>query len=117
MERGVRGEIRRLTRFATGHDYAFVKAVAGYTDTALYVDNGYSAHDTERPGLDKLNADITVGRVGVVLAKDHSRFWRDAARGMAWLARMDKLGVTVLCADTGGGQWGASELQADKAKP
>lgn len=76
----------------------------GYTETANYLDNGYSGLTADRPAFAMLNADIDAGQVDVVIAKDPSRFWRDIASGGQWYSRMDKKGVTVLCRDTPGFQ-------------
>lgn len=83
----------------------------GYTETTTYMDNGYSALTTDRPGFTKLNADIDAGRVDVVIAKDPSRFWRDFAHSGPWYSHMDKKGVTVLCRDVPGFQKDMRELQ------
>jgi DNA invertase Pin-like site-specific DNA recombinase len=76
----------------------------GYAVTEVYADNGYSAHDTERPAFAKLNADIAAGRVQTVLTKDPSRIARDVVSGSDWFGRMDKRGVTVLCKEAPGFQ-------------
>jgi DNA invertase Pin-like site-specific DNA recombinase len=81
----------------------------GYTETAAYLDNGFSGLDTRRPAFTALNADIAAGKVGVVLAKDHSRIYRDLTDICQWWERMDKLGVTVLCKDAPAYQDGTAE--------
>lgn len=88
----------------------------GYTETADYIDNGYSGLNADRPGFAKLNADIEAGRVDVVIAKDPSRFWRDFAHSGQWYSHMDKKGVTVLCPDTPGFQQDMRELYSDTTK-
>ena len=89
----------------------------GYTEPADYLDNGYSGLNADRPAFAKLNADIEAGRVDVVIAKDPSRFWRDAASGGQWYSHMDKKGVTVLCHDTPGFQQDMREMHTALAAP
>ena len=87
----------------------------GYTETADYLDNGYSGLNADRPAFAKLNADIEAGRVDVVIAKDPSRFWRDFAHSGQWYSHMDKKGVTVLCRDVPGFQQDMRELRSQLA--
>ncbi|NLW79640.1 MAG: recombinase family protein [Ruminococcaceae bacterium] len=88
----------------------------GYTETADYLDNGYSGLNADRPAFARLNADIEAGRVDVVIAKDPSRFWRDVASGGRWYGHMDKKGVTVLCPDVPGFGQELRELQGAQAE-
>lgn len=87
----------------------------GYTETAEYLDNGYSGLNADRPAFAKLNADIKAGLVNVVVAKDPSRLWRDLTGGAHWYSRMDKKGVTVLCPDTPGFQQNMQEMRSELA--
>lgn len=87
----------------------------GYTETADYLDNGYSGLNTDRPAFAKLNADISAGKVKAVIVKDLSRIGRDYLRCTQWFSRMDKLGVTVLCHDTQDYQKQLNESHAEFA--
>lgn len=89
----------------------------GYTETADYLDNGYSGLNADRPAFAKLNADIEAGLVDVVIAKDPSRFWRDYAHSGQWYGHMDKKGVTVLCRDVPDFQQDMRELHSMLAAP
>lgn len=42
-----------------------------------YIDDGYSATNTNRPSFLRLIDDIKNGRVGTIIVKDMSRFSRD----------------------------------------
>ena len=43
----------------------------------LYVDDGYSGLSFQRPDFQRMIDDVAVGKVGVVVVKDLSRFGRD----------------------------------------
>ena len=43
----------------------------------MYVDDGYSGLNFERPGFQRLLSDIMAGRINLVLTKDLSRLGRD----------------------------------------
>ena len=43
----------------------------------IYVDDGYSGLNFERPSFQRMIDDVAVGKIGVVLVKDLSRFGRD----------------------------------------
>ena len=43
----------------------------------IYVDDGYSGIDRERPGFNRLLKDCEAGNIDIVLCKDQSRFSRD----------------------------------------
>lgn len=43
----------------------------------IYVDDGYSGLNFERPSFQRMIDDVAVGKIGVVVVKDLSRFGRD----------------------------------------
>jgi len=49
----------------------------GYEIYKVYVDDGYSGLNFERPGFQRLLSDIMAGRINLVLTKDLSRLGRD----------------------------------------
>lgn len=76
----------------------------GYTETAAYLDNGYSGNDPQRPAYKQLNTDICAGKIGAVLLADPARIWRNMDGCNGWLDLMDKKSVTVLCRNAPGFQ-------------
>ncbi len=46
---------------------------------SVYIDDGWSGTDFNRPGFQKLLAEIEAGHVGVLLTKDLSRLGRNSA--------------------------------------
>lgn len=49
----------------------------GFTNTAYYVDDGFSGTNFERDGFKAMMADIEDGKVGIVITKDLSRLGRE----------------------------------------
>ena len=49
----------------------------GFTNCVHYTDDGWSGGNFDRPSWKRLIADIEIGKVGCVLAKDMSRIGRD----------------------------------------
>ena len=45
-------------------------------NTKLYVDDGYTGTNFNRPGFQELLDDIEMGYVGTIIVKDMSRFGR-----------------------------------------
>lgn len=57
-----------LTKYASDH---------GFGNTKLYVDDGWSGANFNRPGFQEMLGDIEAGLVGICICKDMSRFGRD----------------------------------------
>ena len=49
----------------------------GFTNTAHYVDDGYTGTNFNRPAFQQMIADIESGKVGTVMVKDLSRLGRE----------------------------------------
>lgn len=50
-----------------------------FTNLSFFVDDGYSGTDFNRPGIQKLLAEVEADRVSTIIAKDLSRFSRNSA--------------------------------------
>lgn len=50
-----------------------------FTNLAFFVDDGYSGTDFNRPGIQKLLAEVEADRVSTIIVKDLSRFSRNSA--------------------------------------
>ena len=48
----------------------------GWNEIDIYIDDGYSGTNFQRPGVQRLIADAKAGRINVILVKDLSRFGR-----------------------------------------
>ena len=49
----------------------------GWNEIDVYIDDGYSGTNFQRPGVQRLIADAKAGRINVILVKDLSRFGRN----------------------------------------
>lgn len=49
----------------------------GWNEIDIYIDDGYSGTNFQRPGVQRLIADAKAGRINVILVKDLSRFGRN----------------------------------------
>ena len=50
-----------------------------FPNPTFFVDDGYSGTDFDRPGFQKMLAEIEAGHVGILLTKDLSRLGRNSA--------------------------------------
>ena len=49
----------------------------GWNEIDIYIDDGYSGTNFQRPGVQRLIEDAKAGRINVILVKDLSRFGRN----------------------------------------
>ena len=49
----------------------------GWNLIDIYVDDGYSGTDFDRPGVQRLLDDVKVGKINLIICKDLSRFGRN----------------------------------------
>ena len=49
----------------------------GWNEIDVYIDDGYSGTNFQRPGVQRLIADAKAKRINVILVKDLSRFGRN----------------------------------------
>lgn len=57
-----------LTKYAKEH---------GFTNTAFYIDDGFSGTNFNRPDFQKMMSDVEEGKIATIIVKDMSRFGRD----------------------------------------
>ena len=48
----------------------------GYRNLEFYVDDGYSGTSFQRPGFQRMLADVEAGKIGTIITKDLSRLGR-----------------------------------------
>jgi len=75
------------------HEYATEQ---GYTNLAIYVDEGFSGLTFDRPSFAKLEAEIKAGRVSAVIVKDISRIGRNSIEAMKWIWKITDAGVSFI---------------------
>ena len=71
----------------------------GYSDISLYIDNGASGLNLNRPGFMKLNEDINNGKINTVLIQSISRIGRGYIETSLWIESMTEKGVSVKAID------------------
>lgn len=64
----IKSQCELLTNFANQHKWNIYD---------IYIDDGYSGTNFERPGFEKMCKDIEKGRINIVIAKDLSRLGRN----------------------------------------
>lgn len=64
----IHNQKQMLEKYATDH---------GFENLEFYVDDGVSGTTFDRPGLNRMLADVETDRVATVIVKDLSRFGRD----------------------------------------
>lgn len=57
-----------LTKYAKEH---------GFTNTAFYIDDGFSGTNFNRPDFQRMMSDVEEGKIATIIVKDMSRFGRD----------------------------------------
>ena len=67
----------------------------GYSEIAVYSDNGYSGLNFNRPALTQMESDKQAGLINVVIIKDLSRISRNTSDALDWLGRTRQSEVSV----------------------
>ena len=80
-------QIMTINKFAESKDF---------TITEYYCDNGENGLTLDKPGLNKLLADIKSGKVKTVIAKDISRLVRGHFELISLLDEIKSYGVTLI---------------------
>ena len=73
----------------------------GYTDLALYVDNGVSGLGFDRPALTRLEQDILEGHIRRVMVTELSRVSRNALEIPGWIDRLRCRGISFIVVKDG----------------
>jgi len=73
----------------------------GYTDISVYADNGVSGIGFNRPALSLLEADISSGLVGTVIARSLCRIGRNPLEMEDWIAGIRHKGVSFISVSDG----------------
>ena len=68
----------------------------GYRNVLAYVDNGVNGIGLNRPALNRLNEDISVGEINTVVARDTSRISRSYFEMVNWLESITHKGVSFI---------------------
>lgn len=88
--------------------------IAGADDIRLvdtYSDNGYTGMNFERPGIQRLLADIRAGKINCVIVKDISRLGRHFVMTSNYVERIfPELGVRLICIND---EYDSSDADAD----
>lgn len=88
--------------------------IAGADDIRLvdtYSDNGYTGMNFERPGFQRLLADIRAGKINCVIVKDISRLGRHFVMTSNYVERIfPELGVRLICIND---EYDSSDADAD----
>ena len=67
----------------------------GYSDLALYSDNGYNGLNFNRPAFMQMEKDICAGLINIVIFKDLSRISRNSIDAFNWLEQKRQRGINV----------------------
>ena len=66
----------------------------GYDDVALYMDNGASGLNFNRPGFSQLNKDIDAGLIRVIIIQSLDRMGRNMVETMQWINHVADKGIS-----------------------
>jgi DNA invertase Pin-like site-specific DNA recombinase len=65
----------------------------GFSDIAVYSDNGHGGMNFERPAFSEMERDIEAGKVNIVICIDLSRISRNTSDTIKWLNKIKRKGV------------------------
>lgn len=74
----------------------------GYTDIVVYMDNGFSGLNFDRPSFANMQQAIQDGQISTVLVKDVSRIGRSYIDVTRWVEEMELAGVEIIAIDNPG---------------
>ena len=66
-----------------------------------YIDDGYTGHDKNRPGLNKLLKDISLNKIGVVIVTSYDRLTRNYLMANKYSYFFEKYNVELKILDGG----------------
>ena len=73
----------------------------GYTNSVLYIDNGFNGLNFNRPSFKKLNKDINAGKIERVIVLTICRLGRNTIEVVNWIDRVKAKGVRVISVKDG----------------
>jgi DNA invertase Pin-like site-specific DNA recombinase len=68
----------------------------GYKNLMLYIDNGVSGSNLDRPALNRLNDDIADGYIKTVIVRDFSRISRNNHEVLGWINNVRQKGISFV---------------------
>lgn len=71
----------------------------GYDNLVLYMDNGFSGLNYDRPAFSRLEADIQAGIIEAVIVRDVTRIGRNILATEQWIERLRDKGIALISAD------------------
>lgn len=68
----------------------------GYSNIALYIDDGFSGLSFDRPSFKKIERQIANGEIGTLIVKDISRIGRNSLDVIKWIWEVTEQNVSVV---------------------
>ena len=68
----------------------------GYDNITVYVDNGVSGLNFDRPALSRLETDIAAGNIGTVIVRNFDRIGREFIMAQDWIVNIRRKGVSFI---------------------